>query len=278
MEFWQFLVAGAVLLVFYHVVFVVSLLKNDFGVVDVAWALSFLLLSFTGFILQFYLQRQEAGSAFTSASVLILVFTAIWALRLAGYLFYRNRKQTAEDFRYANMRRSWQPNANLHAYFKVFLLQAVLAYMIAYPVFIFHFYAAWPESTASIAAIVGGSIVFVVGFLYESIADWQKNAFKTNPENKGKPCASGLWRYSRHPNYFGESLVWWGMFFIVASQVPWYYVVWGPLLLQIFLLKVSGVNLLEANRPDTAAHNAYKEATNMWFPAPPRNARETGRF
>ena len=114
-----------------------------------------------------------------------------------------------------------------------------------------------------------GVVLFCIGFFFEAVGDWQKNNFKNNPANDGKVCNIGLWRYTRHPNYFGDACLWWGMYCFTLNFVPIYQSIWGPLLLNFFLLKVSGVALLEKKYHGNEDYVAYQKSTNAfipWFP------------
>lgn len=250
-------------LLFYHLAFAIALIRKDYSVIDVVWPLSFLLIFSVGLVQQ--------GGAFTTLTMAVGGLVALWSLRLAAYLLYRNLKQPEEDFRYAEMRADWQPNANLHAYFKVFLLQAMLALFIASPVYLIHFAATSSQNQVWNGLNYLGLAVAVIGFLWEAIADYQKDRFKADPANQGKPCRRGFWYFSRHPNYFGESVFWWGVFLLVIPHVSPLYAFFPPLLLQLFLLKVSGVNLLTKRNAGNPAYAEYQATTNALLPWWPKS-------
>ncbi len=194
---------------------------------------------------------------------------AIWALRLSGYIFLRSMKLGKEDYRYTEMRKGWGDKANISAYFKVFMLQATLSLIIASPLYFIHqFPSAKPFGTAFDYL---GVAMWGIGFFFEAVGDHQKSAFKKNPENNNKVLTSGLWRYTRHPNYFGEALLWWGLGFVALSQIPFYYAFVGPFLLHLLLLKVSGVALLEQKYNGNTDYDEYKRKTNAFIPWFPRN-------
>jgi steroid 5-alpha reductase family enzyme len=189
----------------------------------------------------------------------------IWALRLFGHLFLRN-KGKPEDRRYAEMR-----NKRTAFWFKslyvVFLLQAVLAWIIGLPQ-----YAA-VASTAPLGWLdAAGVVLFVFGLVWESLADWQLARFLARRTNSNAVMDQGVWRYSRHPNYFGEFCLWWGLWLIaLAGGGAWTAI--GPLLLSFFLLKVSGVSLLEKDISERRpAYQAYVRRTSAFIPLPPREA------
>jgi steroid 5-alpha reductase family enzyme len=242
----------------------IGLLKKDFSIIDTAWGLAFVVVYFAG-VVNFHHEIDQRN-------LLIGVFVCVWAIRLSSYIFYRSIKLGKEDYRYAAWREEWGPSANLNFYFRVFMLQAVLAAAVAYPLYLVHYY----KSNISFGTILDilGSLLFIVGFLFEAIADFQKNAFKSDPANKGKVMQQGLWKYSRHPNYFGEALLWWGIFFIVINVVPWYYAIFGPLLIHFLLIKVSGVAMLEKKYDTNSEYKSYRERTNAFIPFFPKKGEQ----
>jgi len=232
-----------------------SVVRQNVTIVDSLWALFFLLAALTTATL-----TPQPGPRAT----LIIVLVAIWAARLSGYLTWRNWGKP-EDHRYQGIRRRNEPGFTFKSLYLVFALQAVLAWIIAAPL------AAGISSPAPFGLFdAAGITLWVSGFLFETIGDWQLARFKANPENKGKVMDHGLWRYTRHPNYFGEACLWWGYWLIAASAGGWW-TVFAPLLMSVLLLKVSGVALLEKDigerRP---AYRDYIARTNAFFPGPRR--------
>jgi steroid 5-alpha reductase family enzyme len=232
-----------------------SVVRQNVTIVDSLWALFFLLAALTTAALT----PQPAPRA-----TLIIVLVAIWTTRLSGYLTWRNWGEP-EDHRYQEIRRRNEPGFTFKSLYLVFALQAVLAWIIAAPL------AAGISGTAPLGLLdVAGITLWVFGFLFETIGDWQLARFKVNPENKGKVMDRGLWRYTRHPNYFGEACLWWGYWLIAVSAGGWW-TVFAPLLMSLLLLKVSGVALLEkdigARRP---GYRDYIARTNAFFPGPRR--------
>jgi steroid 5-alpha reductase family enzyme len=252
-----------VVLAFFHLFYFIALFKKDFSIVDTAWGLSFLLIFLSGFI--------SSPNELSSRLILLCGLVSIWALRLSGHIFYRNIKLGHEDYRYAQWREDWGEKANKVAYFRVFLLQAFLSLVMASPLILIHYY---PEKSplGSLLDCIGLTL-WALGLLLESIADFQKDRFKSIEANQGKVLKSGVWKYSRHPNYFGEALLWWGIFFIVVNHIPFYYAIIGPLVLHFFLLKVSGVSLLEKRYEGSTDYEKYKETTNAFLPWRPKSAK-----
>jgi len=232
-----------------------SVVRKNVTIVDNMWALFFLLAALTTAAL-----ASQPGPRTT----LIIVLVAIWAARLSGYLAWRNWGKP-EDHRYQAIRRRNEPGFTFKSLYLVFALQAVLAWIIAAPL------AAGIGSPAPLGLLdYAGIALWVFGFLFETIGDWQLARFKANPDNRGKVMDRGLWRYTRHPNYFGEACLWWGYWLIAASAGGWW-TVFAPLLMSVLLLKVSGVALLEKDigerRP---AYRDYIARTNAFFPGPRR--------
>lgn len=247
-----FLLALPVLLVFGVAGWLVSLAKDDVSIVDSMWSLMFLLAAVT------YATVAAGGPRTT----LVLVLVIIWALRLAAYITWRNWGE-GEDRRYQAIRRNHSPNFHFKSLYIVFGLQAGLAWLI---------------STPLLAAITGmrplgaldalGVLVWLLGLVFEAGGDLQLARFKADPANKGKVLQTGLWKFTRHPNYFGDFCVWWGFYLIALSAGGWWSLL-SPLLMSFLLLKVSGVVMLEKDigerRPEYAR---YIERTNAFFPGP----------
>ena len=230
--------------------------RRNVNIVDSLWPLFFLVAS--GIYIGF-------GAQWTLTSLGLLALIALWSLRLALHLYLRN-KGKPEDRRYAAMR-ARNPRFNRQSLFTVFGLQALLAWLISLPLA-----AALVEPAPLHPLHLAGAALFLVGFTFEAVSDWQLARFKANAENRAEVLDSGLWRYSRHPNYFGEAVIWWGFYLIaLASGAAWTVV--SPLLMTFLLLRVSGVSLLEKDiherRP---AYRRYMETTPAFFPWKPRRA------
>ena len=239
---------------------IVSLFKGDVSIVDSLWSLIFLGLCLTWFMAFEY-------TTLRSAAVLALV--ALWALRLSAYITWRNHGE-GEDTRYQAMRRKYSPNFTLKSLFIVFLLQGSIALVVAIPL---------------LAAITGSrplnlfdglaTALVLFGIAFESIADAQLAAFKARPGNHGRVMDKGLWRYTRHPNYFGECCVWWGFYLFAVAAGGWW-TIFSPLLMTFLLLRVSGVALLEKDivvrRP---GYREYIKNTNAFIPGIRKQAHNT---
>lgn len=251
---------AALVLVYMSLWYLIALALKRLDVVDVAWGLGFVAIA------GFMWMRSFPPSP---QLVLIGVLVFVWGTRLAWHVWARNRGKP-EDFRYAQWRAAWKRAFYVRAYLQVFVLQGVFMLLIAAPIVVSG--AAGPVTLGVPAAI--GALVWLVGFLFEAVGDAQLAAFRRDPTNRGHLMTTGLWRYTRHPNYFGEAVQWWGIW-LVALEAPlgWAAVV-GPAAITWLLLKVSGVPLLErkyAGRPDW---EAYAARTSMFVPLPPRRVRD----
>lgn len=239
-----------------------SLPLRDASLVDRFWSLLFV----------------AAGASYALAApaaaprrTLLLAMLLAWALRLAGHITWRNWGH-GEDRRYQAIRARNQPGFAWKSLVYVFLLQALLAWVISLP--LLGALRSWRPLGALDAL---GALLWLGGFLWESIADWQLLRFRAGPRAAGAVLDTGLWRYSRHPNYFGESVVWWGFFLVAQGGGAWWSLP-APLLMTFMLLKVSGVALLEQDiagrRP---AYRDYVARTNAFLPGPPRIAAGPAR-
>ena len=243
-----------------------SVVKRDVSIVDSIWSLMILAAA------SVYLWHNEAiGTRETVIFLLVL----IWALRLAIYLTWRNWGQP-EDHRYQQIRSKYEPYFAFKSLLIIFVFQAVLAWLISLPLL-----TVLPSSSPFTLLDAAAIILWLVGMSFETIADYQLQRFKAAPNNKGKVLDTGLWRYSRHPNYFGEFCIWWGFYLFAVGSDGWWTII-SPLLMSFLLLRFSGVTLLEKNiherRP---AYRAYIARTNAFLPGKPKNplattAKESG--
>jgi len=239
------------------VAWAVATARRNVGLVDIFWPLFFI----AGAALFAWVN----GSPGTRA-LLVLVLVAAWSLRLAAYLAGRNWN-APEDHRYQAIRARNQPNFAIKSLYLVFGLQAVLAWLVSAPL------AAAIEAggTPGVADAIGVALA-AFGIAFESVADAQLARFKADPASAGRVMDRGLWRYTRHPNYFGEFCVWWG-FFIIAVGAGGWWTIFSPLLMSTLLLRVSGVTLLEKDIAERRpAYRAYVARTNAFFPGRPREA------
>lgn len=229
-----------------------SLIKQDVSVVDSLWSLFFLL----GAIIYI----DAAGAGWREGFLLALVM--VWALRLSFYIAWRHRGQD-EDARYQDIRENNQPNFALKSVYLIFGFQALLAWIISIPLF-----AALQNPSGFGWLELLGISLWLAGMFFEAVGDQQMYDFKQNPDNHGKVMNHGLWGYTRHPNYFGEFLIWWGYFAFALGSGAWWTIV-SPLIMSILLLKFSGVALTEKKMSDRPGYREYIASTNAFFPGPP---------
>jgi steroid 5-alpha reductase family enzyme len=246
-----------VLFIYMSLWFLVSLIRRRNDVADVAWGLGFVLMVWSAY---FY------SSNNTSISFLINSLITAWGLRLAWHIYSRN-KGKGEDFRYLKWREEWGKWFYLRSYFQVYLLQGFFLFLIISPALFINYYGV---NDLNILVLIG-LIIWVTGFSFEVIGDAQLRRFILNPENKGKLMQSGLWAYSRHPNYFGEVTQWWGIWLISLVVPNGIYTIVGPLTITFLILKVSGVPLLEKKMEENPGFASYKKRVSMFIPLPPRN-------
>lgn len=239
------------------VMWLVSLALKDSGIVDVVWGLVFVVVAWIGVAM---------GTGVESRRLMLAAMVTIWGLRLAIRIGRRNLGKP-EDFRYAAWRREAGDAWWWRSLFKVFWLQGVVALVVALPLM-----AAAVGKTPEGLTLVDylGALIWLVGLGFESIGDAQLDRFKADPANKGTIIRSGLWRYTRHPNYFGDALLWWG-FGVVALLTPWGVpALVGPALMSFLLVKVSGVAMLERAMSSRPGWDEYARRTNAFIPWFPR--------
>lgn len=188
-----------------------------------------------------------------------------WSLRLSLHLYLRNRKKD-EDYRYKEWRQQWGTSIIIRSYFQVFLLQGLFLLIIVSPAIVTTFY---PGTSLNLLDFLGVCI-WIIGFLFETIGDWQLKKFLKNKANSGKIMKTGLWRYTRHPNYFGEVTMWWGLWIIALSVTYGFYSIIGPITITFLILKVSGIPMLEKKMEENPEFIAYKKRTSAFFPLPPK--------
>lgn len=239
----------------------ISLARRDASIVDPFWGMGFVVVAWI------------SAASFPSAqgigrTWLLAALVTVWGLRLSLYLLWRNWGH-GEDRRYRAMREHHGPRFWRVSLFTVFLLQTVILWIVSLPI----------QATIAAGATtplgwldLAGATAWTIGLFFESVGDIQMARFQADPANKGRVMDRGLWRLTRHPNYFGDFCVWWGVYLIAAAGGAWW-TIFSPLIMSFLLLKVSGVTLLEksiaARRPDYAA---YQARTSAFLPRPPRKS------
>lgn len=243
------------ILVFAYMVcaFLLALWKRDNSIVDIFWGFGFVLIAWYTLV---------RTAAFEQSQLLITLLVTVWGLRLSLHILTRKLGKP-EDFRYAQWRKEWGKWVVPRSFFQIFMLQGALMIVIAAPIILTNLYYQ-PAADCYKAA---GLLVWIFGFVFEAVGDAQLRAFvKTKKE--GEIMTRGLWKYTRHPNYFGESVMWWGIFIISAN---WPAVI-SPLTLTLLLLFVSGVPLLEKKYAGNPKWEEYKKKTSVFIPWLPRKS------
>lgn len=241
--------------------FLFAILTKRNDVADIAWGLGFLIIAVFTFI---------RGGFDLDRGFLVTILVVFWALRLSLHIFFRN-KDKKEDYRYKKWRDDWGKWFLLRSYLQVFVFQGLMMLIIASAFVIVNTYRGgaltWLDGV--------GFLIWLIGFFFETVGDWQLNRFveekKLNKKLRGKVLQDGLWKYSRHPNYFGEVTQWWGIW-IIALNVD--YGFWGivsPVLITVLILFISGIPLLEKKKEGDPEFEKYKKRVSIFFPLPPKD-------
>jgi len=252
--------SAAVLAACVLILWVISIRIADISIIDIFWGPGFGIVALVGFVLSVSAGPRRG---------LVTLLTVAWSARLGAYLWRRNHGK-GEDPRYTSaFRKRYPHNLHWHTLRKVFLLQGALIWLISIPVQ-FAQYIARPAQLG-IASLLG-SLLWMTGFLFEAVSDYQLARFKSDPANRGQVMDRGLWRYTRHPNYFGNACLWWGLWLIACDNRLGLATVFAPILMTHFLLNVTGKRLLERrltrSRPEYAD---YVARTSGFIPSPPKS-------
>lgn len=245
-------VESAILLVVYATLwFVISIIikRNDFA--DIAWGLGYVVLCL------YHAFTQPIHPIVSICYVLV----CIWGIRLSVFLFIRNSRK-GEDFRYLEWRKEWGKTFYLRSFLQVYLLQAFFLYIIISPIL---FAIGFKQSEWSIYT-VAGLLIWVVGFYWQAVGDYQLKHFIQNRKSKEEVLQTGLWKFSRHPNYFGEVTMWWGMYLIIWPLPNSLYFIVGPLTITFLIRYVSGVPMLERRYEHNETYQSYKKRVSALFP------------
>lgn len=236
--------------------FFVSQIFNENILADIVWGFGFVIISlYTFFIYGSFLERQ----------ILVTLLVVIWGLRLSLYIIYR-LKTGSKGFRYKNLRRHWGKTFVLKSFFYIFIFEGLLMLLVSLPIAAVNYYDSgslnWLDNV--------GLTVWSFGFVMECLADFQMIRFKNNPQKQKNIYTEGLWKYSRHPNYFGEAAMWWGIF-IIALSVPYgYFTLIGPAIVTFLVLYFSGIPMLEKRFEDDPEYQRYAGKTSKFLPKLPK--------
>ncbi len=251
----KLLYISTIILIWQTIWFFISLAKKRNDIADIIWSLGAILVC--TYIL--------TTNIFTLRYFLVFCLILMWGLRVSIHVFLRNRGKK-EDSRYQKWRKEWGKSFKIRSFFQVFLLQGFVTILLVAPAILVSTYHQPPLGWLDIV----GSCVWCVGFFFETIGDYQLQQFIKNPSNKGKIMTGGLWKYTRHPNYFGETTMWWGIFIIALSSPYGVYSLISPITITFLLLFVSGIPMLEKKYADNPEFQEYKKRTSAFIPLPPK--------
>jgi len=259
MTFIQILgLAALVILAMMTLLWIISLILKNSSIVDIFWG--------TGFVITNWIYFSLTPEGFLARKWLIVILVTIWGLRLSLYILWRNWGKN-EDYRYQKWRSKAGDKWWWFSFFKVFLIQGLLMWIISAPLLAAQIS---PTSPKLIALDIAAIVFWVIGFFFEAVGDLQLARFKADPANKGKVFNRGLWRYTRHPNYFGEAAQWWS-YFLIAAAAGGFWSIFSPIIMTFLLLRVSGVTLLEdALKDRRPGYQEYIETTSAFIPWVPR--------
>ncbi len=253
--------AGA-LLAYVVALWLLSLPLHDVSIVDPGWGLGFVIVAWIAFVV---------GDGCLGRRLLLAVLVSVWGVRLCLYLVARKLRSPGEDPRYGEWRARHGARFPLVSLVTVFLLQGVLIWIVSLPV-----QGAAPRPPGLGVLDFVGVGVWAIGLLFEALGDYQLAHFKADAANRGQVMDRGLWRYTRHPNYFGDFTVWWGLYLIAASTGGAWWTVVGPLVMSLLLIRVSGKGHLEARMIERPGYAEYVARTSGFFPWPPRGGGGRG--
>ncbi len=247
-----FTLAAIAVFIYFFIFFLVAQFIRNNSIVDMGWGAGFILVALVCLFSQ---------GAYVERNLLMTLLVLIWGGRLSYHIVRRNWGKP-EDFRYAKWREEWGRWLVPRAFLQVFMLQGVLMLIIAYPIILVN---ASPRPGLTVLDFLGLA-VWIIGFYFEAVGDKQLAQFKQDPANKGHVIKTGLWKYTRHPNYFGEATMWWGIFLLGLSVPLGWSGLISPLTITGMLLFVSGVPMLEKKYKDNPEFQAYARVTNKFFP------------
>lgn len=260
MSMLDYLAVGLVTsLAYFSFWFFIAAYKKRFDLADIAWGGGFITIALAAIYMNW-------ESLIYYPQLLTTVLVIVWGLRLGLHIYARN-KGKHEDSRYVELRKKWKGSVLLNAYFRVFIVQALLLFIVALPILAT---AAATDFNNSDFLLGLGFTIWLIGFIVESVADWQLSQHIKSTTSKKKVMDKGLWSWSRHPNYFGEVCVWWGIWLISLSINPVWWSIIGPLTLTGLILFVSGIPLLEKKYARDKHYQEYARRTSKFIPLPPR--------
>jgi len=256
-----FLSSVILVFLFFTTFFIIAQIIKNNSIVDIGWGIGFIAITLFTFFF---------SGDITLKSMLVTLLVLIWGSRLSYHILKRNWGKP-EDFRYAKWRNEWGKWLLIRGFFQIFMLQGLLMLIIASPII----YINYSHRTGLYFLDYLGAAIWITGFLFESIGDYQLAQFIRKPENKGEIMKYGLWKYTRHPNYFGEATMWWGIYIIALSLPNGFWFIISPLTITFLLLYVSGVPMLEKKFADNPKFQEYARATPKFFPWFPKKSEQS---
>lgn len=253
-----YVIAGITIFLYMSLLFIIAIIRKDNSIADVAWGIGFITAT---------LVTMCVNGTFGARNVIVAGLVAVWGFRLAIRIYLRNRMH-GEDWRYRKWREEWGRFFLLRSYLQVFLLQGAILLVNISPVMIINS-SIVPELTW---LDVLGIALWLTGFFFEAVGDYQLDRFVSDPENRGKIMNRGLWRYSRHPNYFGEVTMWWGIFVIGLSVPNGIFGILGPVVITTMILFVSGIPMTERPMKENLLFQEYSRQTSSFFPWFPKKS------
>jgi steroid 5-alpha reductase family enzyme len=254
--------AALVLLLYMVCMYLIGLKTRDNSLIDIAYGPAFIAACWGAWLL-----GPETGRH--PRAILLLVLGGLWGLRRGLHIGLRHRGR-GEDFRYRKFREDWGDTILWRSFLQIYMLQGAVVWLVSLPVLLVLYN---PGEMLGWRDLLG-FLLFTLGFLFEAVSDWQLVRFKRHPGNKGRIITHGLWRLSRHPNYFGEATLWWGIFLIGFGSPAVIFGLISPLTINFLLLKVSGIPMLEEKYRGNPEFEAYKARTNAFFPWLPHRSQQ----
>ena len=245
--------------IFMTLFFLVNIMRRKNDITDVAWGFGLIFVAIGTLV---------SVTEPSLRAVLVTTLVIIWGLRLSIHIYDRNRK--GEDFRFQKLKEKWGKYFLFRSYFQLFMLQGLLLLIVSLPIIIIN--TTINSSSLGIIDLLG-LFVWVLGFLFEAIGDYQLKQFKKDPNNKEKIMRKGLWYYTRHPNYFGELIQWWGIFIISISVPFWWLAILSPITVTILIFKIFGIPIIEKHYQNHPEFEEYKKQTSSFFPRIPRKIK-----
>lgn len=246
-----------VIFVYMSILFLIAQKIRNNAIVDIGWGFGFVIIALSSLL--------YTGNTSTKA-ILVASMVTLWGARLGIYL-WRRAAGKPEDFRYANFRKQWGNRVKIKAFFRVFMLQGTIMLLVAFPIML----VIDKDISSSLDAFaLLGVLLWIVGYFFQVVGDAQLSSFKKRRVSKEEVLMTGLWKYTRHPNYFGEACMWWGIAIVVLPIENGYWGLLSALFMNILLLKVSGVPFLDKRYEGNEQYQAYKKKTNRFVPWLPK--------